>query len=69
MIKHLALLSVVLLPACSSSTKASTGRTQRESDSVIANSAAPGAAVAKKALDVSDSARARAAAQDTAAQQ
>jgi uncharacterized protein YcfL len=66
-----ALLSVLslLLAACSSSsTKASTGRTQHEADSVIANSQLPGAAVAKKALDVADSSRNRIAAQDSAAQ-
>jgi hypothetical protein len=59
----------VLLTACSSSsTKASTGRTQHEADSVIANSQVPGAAVAKKALDIADSSRHRVAAQDSAAQ-
>ncbi len=62
-------LALLLFPilACSSGTKASTGRSQHEADSVIANSQAPGAAVAKKALDAQDSARVRAQALDTVA--
>lgn len=66
--RRLALLSALTLVACSNGTKASTGRTQHESDSVIANSALPGAPVAKKALDLADSSQARRAAQDSAAQ-
>jgi len=62
-----AILSLALV-ACSGGTKASTGRTQHESDSVIANSQVPGAPVAKKALDLADSSRARAATQDSIAQ-
>lgn len=61
-----ALLPVGLL-ACASGTKASTGRTERETDSVIGQSRVPGAPVVQKALDASDSARARQAAQDSIA--
>ena len=66
---HRGLLSLALLTvvACSSSTKASTGRTERETDSVIANSSAPGAPVAKKALDAADSSRTRVAREDSLA--
>jgi hypothetical protein len=63
---QLALLPVALL-ACSSGTRASTGRTERETDSVIGQSQVPGAPVVQKALDASDSARARIAAQDSIA--
>lgn len=60
-------LSLLVLPllACSSSTKASTGRTERETDSVIGQSQLPGAPVVKKALDASDSSRTRIAEQDS----
>lgn len=68
MLQRLALLLALPLVACSNSTKASTGRTQHEADSVIANSQAPGAPVAKKALDLADSSQARVAAQDSVAQ-
>jgi hypothetical protein len=62
-------LPVLLVPvlACSSNTKASTGRTERETDSVIAHSKAPGAPAVQKALDASDSARARVAKEDSIA--
>jgi hypothetical protein len=60
-------LLVVPLLACSSSTKASTGRTEREADSVIGQSQVPGAPVVKKALDASDSAATRVAGQDSIA--
>lgn len=60
-------LMLFALLACSSSTKASTGRTERETDSVIGQSKVPGAPVVQKALDASDSARARVAAQDSIA--
>lgn len=53
------------LTGCSTSTKASTGRTERETDSVIGQSQVPGAPVVRKALETSDSARARVAAQDS----
>jgi hypothetical protein len=60
-------LPLLVLPvlACSSSTKASTGRTERETDSVIGQSQLPGAPVVKKALDASDSSRTRIAKQDS----
>jgi hypothetical protein len=63
------LLPLVLIcgSACSSSTKASTGRTERETDSVIAHSEAPGAPAVKKAMDAADSSRNRVAAQDSIA--
>ena len=60
-------LLVVPLLACSSSPKTSTGRTERETDSVIGQSQVPGARVVKKALDASDSSRNRIAAQDSIA--
>ena len=63
-----ALLLALALAGCSSGTKASTGRTQHEADSVIANSEVPGAPVAKKALDLADSSRTRSARQDSVAQ-
>jgi hypothetical protein len=66
--RHLlaALLPLAFL-ACSSGTKASTGRTERETDSVIGQSQVPGAPVVKKALDAADSAKARVAAEDSVA--
>ena len=63
---YAAALPLVLL-ACSSGTRASTGRTERETDSVIGQSQVPGAPVVNKALDASDSARARVAAEDSVA--
>jgi len=51
--------------SCNSGQKTSTGRTERETDSVIGQSAIPGASGVKKAMDSQDSARARAAARDT----
>jgi len=63
---YAAALPLVLL-ACSSGPRASTGRTERETDSVIGQSQVPGAPVVKKALDASDSARARVAAEDSVA--
>jgi hypothetical protein len=65
-ILQLALLPLALV-ACASGTKTSTGRSERETDSVIGQSQVPGAPVVKKALDASDSARARVAAQDSIA--
>ncbi|HEY7682187.1 MAG TPA: hypothetical protein VH879_06055 [Gemmatimonadales bacterium] len=64
--RWLALLSLALL-ACSSSTKASTGRTERETDSVIANSQVPGASAVKQALNAADSESGRIAKQDSIA--
>lgn len=62
-------LFLLLLPAlaCSSGAKTSTGRTERETDSVIGQSQLPGAHGVKSAMDAQDSARARAAAVDSVA--
>lgn len=59
------LILATLVASCSSQTKTSTGRTERETDSVIAKSQVPGAPVVQKALDASDSAQARVAREDT----
>ena len=64
-----AILVLLLTAACGSSTKTSTGRTERETDSVIGQSALLGAPVVQKALDQQDSARARVAAEDSIAAQ
>ncbi|HEU4648330.1 MAG TPA: hypothetical protein VFS33_04675 [Gemmatimonadales bacterium] len=56
-----------LAAGCKSSVTAGTGRTERERDSIIGQSKLPGAAVVGKALQASDSAAARRAAQDSAA--
>jgi hypothetical protein len=56
-----------LATACKSSVSAGTGRTERERDSIIGQSKLPGAGVVNKALQVSDSAAARRAAQDSVA--
>jgi hypothetical protein len=58
---------LLALCACSSTAKTSTGRTQRETDSVIGQSKLPGAPVVKKAMTVSDSASRRVAAEDSIA--
>jgi hypothetical protein len=60
---------LLLLPAlaCVSGTKTSTGRTERETDSVIGQSKLPGAQGVKASMDAQDSSRARAAAADSAA--
>lgn len=58
-------LIVLCLAACSSSTRTSTGRTERETDSVIGQSQLPGAAAVQQSLDASDSLRARTALQDS----
>jgi hypothetical protein len=62
-------LPLLLIPVlgCSSSTKTSTGRTERETDSVIAHSEIPGAPAVKKAMDVADSSRTRGASEDSIA--
>lgn len=62
-------LPLLVLPAlaCGSSTKTSTGRTERETDSVIGQSQLPGAPVVKKALDAADSSRTRVATEDSIA--
>ncbi len=54
-IRPLWLGSLLLTAACGSSTRTSTGRSEREADSVIANSAVPGASVVGKAMTVADS--------------
>ena len=49
---RLAVLAVLMLTSsCSSTTKTSTGRTEREADSVIGQSSLPGAGGVKKAMD------------------
>jgi hypothetical protein len=59
------LILALVLTACSSSTRTSTGRTERERDSVIGQSQVPGAAAVQKSLDTADSLRARTAIQDS----
>jgi hypothetical protein len=61
------ILGSLFLASCSSGRKTSTGRTQREADSVLGQSTVPGAPVVKKAMAAQDTARAQAAAVDTAA--
>ena len=56
---------LVGLTACASGPKTSTGRTEREADSVIAQSELPGAAAVQKSLNAADSLRARTALQDS----
>lgn len=58
-------VSVALAAACTSGQKTSTGRTEREADSVIGQSQVPGAQGVQKAMEAQDTARARAAAVDT----
>jgi hypothetical protein len=65
--QYLPLVFLLGCVACTSTHKTSTGRTERETDSVIGQSTVPGAPVVKKAMDSQDSARARAASIDTAA--
>jgi len=69
MLRKLLLAAVaVTAVGCNTDTpKTSTGRTERETDSVIGQSKIPGAQGVKRAMDAQDSARARAAAIDTAA--
>lgn len=67
---RLAVLAVLMLTSsCSSTTKTSTGRTEREADSVIGQSTLPGAPTVKKAIAAQDTARAQAAAVDSIAAQ
>ncbi len=61
------MLLALLAAACSSGAKTSTGRTEREADSVIGQSQLPGASGVQKAMASQDSARARAAALDSLA--
>lgn len=66
--RSLLLLALVLLSSgCASGNKTSTGRTERERDSVIANSKVPGAPAVKKSMAAADSAAARVQAQDSIA--
>jgi hypothetical protein len=67
MTRFAAIAYLLACAACSSSTKTSTGRSERETDSVIAQSAVPGASVVKKALAAQDSSRARVAGEDSIA--
>lgn len=62
------ILLTLLATACSSGHKTSTGRTQREADSVIGQSSLPGAEGVQKAMAAQDTARARAATMDTVGQ-
>jgi hypothetical protein len=54
-----------IMAACRGSATAGAGRTERERDSVIGQSALPGARGVQRALGASDSARARSAAIDS----
>jgi len=63
----LPLLAAAVLGCNTDTPKTSTGRTEREADSVIGHSKVPGAQGVQRAMDAQDSARARAAAIDTAA--
>ncbi len=64
----LALALALSLAACTTTHKTSTGRTERETDSVIGQSSLPGAQGVQKAMEVQDTARAQAAALDTVGQ-
>ena len=59
-------VALVVSSSCTTTHKTSTGRTERETDSVIGASKLPGAHVVKRARDTQDSAQAQAAAIDTA---
>lgn len=54
-IRSLWLGGLILAAACTNNTKTSTGRTERETDSVIAGSAVPGASAVGQAMRVADS--------------
>jgi len=56
----------ILTGACGGGTTVGAGRTERERDSIIGQSTLPGARGVQGALNVSDSARAREAARDSA---
>lgn len=60
---------LMFLAGCSADHKTSTGRTERETDSVIGQSTLPGAPTVKKAMAAQDTARAQAAAVDSLAAQ
>lgn len=57
------------LCSCRSTVTAGTGRTERERDSIIGQSKAPGAAAVQRALTVTDSGASRTARMDSAAAQ
>jgi len=61
----LAWFALLLCMGCSADHKTSTGRTERETDSVIGQSSLPGASGVRKAMESQDSARARAAVLDS----
>ena len=60
------MLGTLASTACTESRTAGTGRTEREKDSLIGQSKVPGASAVKRAMDASDSARNRAAQEDSA---
>lgn len=60
-------LALLLAVACSGGNGASAGRTERERDSIIGQSALPGAQGVQGALNASDSTRARNAMLDSVA--
>jgi len=64
----LACCSLLVLSACGQGTKASTGRTERETDSVIANSKVPNARAVGSAMRVADTVSAQNRAVDTVGQ-
>lgn len=61
------ILAVLLVAACASSDKPAAERTERERDSIIGQSALPGASGVEGALGASDSATARNARLDSLA--
>lgn len=63
-----ALLTLALAACAKEDTTQTSTRTQREKDSILANSQIPGARAVKKALTTSDSVAARAARMDSAQQ-
>lgn len=60
----LLIAGVLWVTACTSGPKTSTGRTEREADSVIGQSQLPGAQGVQKAMEAQDTARGQAAALD-----
>ena len=61
-----AIVLAILTGACGSGSTVGAGRTERERDSIIGQSALPGARGVQGALKVSDSARVRGTALDSA---
>ena len=64
--RRAAIVLAVLTGACGGGTTVGAGRTERERDSIIGQSALPGARGVQGALNASDSARARGTALDSA---